>query len=198
MDKHINVPFDSSISEALKAGDYVYLTGTIYTARDAAHKRMYEALKNGEELPFDVKNNTIYYMGPSCCPIFYVNHIYLFFALLFPECPIHKISRCPAHIYYADGRGHKVNERRRVENSSEVLASRIHERCKGSVVKARHHDYIYHGADDFLSRNTLYRLIGCLTLLVNHVKQGNSRNHYQVKIYRRLYARARHYGSVPE
>lgn len=65
MDKHINVPFDSSISEALKAGEYVYLTGTIYTARDAAHKRMYEALKNGEELPFDVKNNTIYYMGPS-------------------------------------------------------------------------------------------------------------------------------------
>ena len=65
MDKHINVPFDSSISETLKAGDYVYLTGTIYTARDAAHKRMYEALERGEELPFDVKNNTIYYMGPS-------------------------------------------------------------------------------------------------------------------------------------
>lgn len=65
MDKHINVPFDSSISETLKAGDYIYLTGTIYTARDAAHKRMYEALEKGEELPFDVKNNTIYYMGPS-------------------------------------------------------------------------------------------------------------------------------------
>lgn len=65
MDKHINVPFDSSISTTLKAGDYVYLTGTIYTARDAAHKRMYEALQKGEELPFDVKNNTIYYMGPS-------------------------------------------------------------------------------------------------------------------------------------
>lgn len=65
MDKHINVPFDSSISTKLKAGDYVYLTGTIYTARDAAHKRMYEALQKGEELPFDVKNNTIYYMGPS-------------------------------------------------------------------------------------------------------------------------------------
>ena len=64
MDKHINVPFDSSISTTLKAGDYVYLTGTIYTARDAAHKRMYEALQKGEELPFDVKNNTIYYMGP--------------------------------------------------------------------------------------------------------------------------------------
>ena len=65
MDKHINVPFDKSISTNLKAGDYVYLTGTIYKARDAAHKRMYEALKKGEELPFDVKNNTIYYMGPS-------------------------------------------------------------------------------------------------------------------------------------
>ena len=43
----------------------VYLTGTIYTARDAAHKRMYEALERGEKLPFDVKNNVIYYMGPS-------------------------------------------------------------------------------------------------------------------------------------
>lgn len=65
MDKHINVPFDSRISTTLKAGDYVYLTGTIYTARDAAHKRMYEALQKGEELPIDLKNNTIYYMGPS-------------------------------------------------------------------------------------------------------------------------------------
>lgn len=65
MDKHIDVPFDSSVSTTLKAGDYVYLTGNIYTARDAAHKRMYEALERGEKLPFDVKNNTIYYMGPS-------------------------------------------------------------------------------------------------------------------------------------
>ena len=65
MDKHIDVPFDSSVSTTLKAGDYVYLTGTIYTARDAAHKRMYEALERGEKLPFDVKNNTIYYLGPS-------------------------------------------------------------------------------------------------------------------------------------
>lgn len=65
MDKHINVPFDNSISTTLKAGDYVYLTGTIYTARDAAHKRMYEALQKGEKLPIDLKNNTIYYMGPS-------------------------------------------------------------------------------------------------------------------------------------
>lgn len=43
----------------------MYLTGTIYTARDAAHKRMYEALQNGEALPFDIEGNVIYYMGPS-------------------------------------------------------------------------------------------------------------------------------------
>ena len=65
MERHINVPFDADIVKELKAGDYVYLTGTIYTARDAAHKRMYEALKNGEELPFDIEGNVIYYMGPS-------------------------------------------------------------------------------------------------------------------------------------
>ena len=65
MDKHIKVPFDESVSESLKAGDYVYLTGTVYVARDAAHKRMTEALSRGEELPFDIKDQTIYYMGPS-------------------------------------------------------------------------------------------------------------------------------------
>ena len=65
MERHINVPFDADIVKELKAGDYVYLTGTIYTARDAAHKRMYEALKNGEALPFDIEGNVIYYMGPS-------------------------------------------------------------------------------------------------------------------------------------
>lgn len=65
MDKHIRVPFDGSVSESLKAGDYVYLTGTVYVARDAAHKRMTEALSRGEELPFDIKDQTIYYMGPS-------------------------------------------------------------------------------------------------------------------------------------
>lgn len=65
MERHINVPFDADIVKELKAGDYVYLTGTIYTARDAAHKRMYEALQNGEELPFDIEGNVIYYMGPS-------------------------------------------------------------------------------------------------------------------------------------
>ena len=65
MEKHITVPFDRSVSETLCAGDYVYLTGTVYVARDAAHKRMTEALDRGEELPFDIRNQTIYYMGPS-------------------------------------------------------------------------------------------------------------------------------------
>ena len=65
MDKHITVPFDHSVSETLKAGDYVYLTGTVYVARDAAHKRMTEALSAGKDLPFDIKDQTIYYMGPS-------------------------------------------------------------------------------------------------------------------------------------
>ena len=65
MDKHITVPFNKEISETLIAGDYVYLTGTVYVARDAAHKRMTESLLEGEELPFDIKDQTIYYMGPS-------------------------------------------------------------------------------------------------------------------------------------
>lgn len=65
MDKYINVPLMDEDARALRAGDYVYLTGTIYTARDAAHKRMYEALHKGEVLPIDMQNNVIYYMGPS-------------------------------------------------------------------------------------------------------------------------------------
>lgn len=65
MDKYINVPLSSEDAKSLRAGDYVYLSGTIYTARDAAHKRMYEALHNGEKLPIDMENNVIYYMGPS-------------------------------------------------------------------------------------------------------------------------------------
>ena len=65
MEKHIRVPFDKNVSKTLTAGDYVYLTGTVYVARDAAHKRMIEALEAGRELPFDVKDQTIYYMGPS-------------------------------------------------------------------------------------------------------------------------------------
>lgn len=65
MDKYLKSPLSEKDVMDLRAGDYVYITGTIYTARDAAHKRMFETLENGEELPFDVKNNIIYYMGPS-------------------------------------------------------------------------------------------------------------------------------------
>ena len=65
MDRHVTAPVSKEEMATLKAGDYVYITGTIYTARDAAHKRMDEALNRGEELPLDVKQNLIYYMGPS-------------------------------------------------------------------------------------------------------------------------------------
>lgn len=65
MDKYINAPFCSEDIKDLKSGDYVYITGTIYTARDAAHKRMYEALEQAQELPLTMENNVIYYMGPS-------------------------------------------------------------------------------------------------------------------------------------
>ena len=65
MDKHLTVPFGEKEATELRSGDYVYLTGTIYTARDAAHKRMFETLERGEELPFDIRNHIIYYMGPS-------------------------------------------------------------------------------------------------------------------------------------
>lgn len=65
MDKHISVPLTDEVAGSLRAGDYVYLTGVIYTARDAAHKRMHEALEQQKELPFDMRNNVIYYMGPS-------------------------------------------------------------------------------------------------------------------------------------
>ena len=65
MDQHITTPITAEVTEKLKAGDYIYLTGTIYVARDAAHKRMIEALDRGEQLPIDIKDATIYYMGPS-------------------------------------------------------------------------------------------------------------------------------------
>ena len=65
MDKYINTPLKEEEIEELKAGDFVFITGTIYTARDAAHKRMYETLRKKEELPIELKNNIIYYMGPS-------------------------------------------------------------------------------------------------------------------------------------
>lgn len=65
MDKRIHTPITKEVTDQLHAGDYVYLTGKIYVARDAAHKRMTEALDRGEELPIDIKDAAIYYMGPS-------------------------------------------------------------------------------------------------------------------------------------
>lgn len=65
MDRHITAPFNRETAATLKAGDYVYISGTIYTARDAAHKRMQEALDAGEALPLELPGNVIYYMGPS-------------------------------------------------------------------------------------------------------------------------------------
>lgn len=65
MEKNIQAPVNKKEAAALRAGDYVYISGIIYTARDAAHKRMQDALDKNEELPMDMKNNIIYYMGPS-------------------------------------------------------------------------------------------------------------------------------------
>lgn len=65
MEKYINAPLKEEEIVNLNSGDYVYITGTIYTARDAAHKRMFEAVLRGEELPFSVKDNIIYYLGPT-------------------------------------------------------------------------------------------------------------------------------------
>ena len=65
MNRYIRVPLSDEDASSLRAGDYVYLTGTLYTARDAAHKRIHEAIEKGEQLPIDVKNNVVYYMGPS-------------------------------------------------------------------------------------------------------------------------------------
>ncbi len=65
MKNRVQVPFEKGTAEQLKAGDYVFLTGTIYTARDAAHKRMYESMKKGEPLPIDLEGNILYYLGPS-------------------------------------------------------------------------------------------------------------------------------------
>ena len=65
MEKKISAPIDRETLKNLRAGDYVYIDGIIYTARDAAHKRMTEALERGEDLPFQIDGSVIYYMGPS-------------------------------------------------------------------------------------------------------------------------------------
>lgn len=65
MNQNIQVPISKEAAKTLRAGDYVCLTGTIYTARDAAHKRMQETLDAGRPLPLSMEGNVIYYMGPS-------------------------------------------------------------------------------------------------------------------------------------
>jgi len=65
MVKKVKLPLTDEILKELKAGDDVLLNGVIYVARDAAHKRMVEALEKGQDLPFDIQGQTVYFMGPS-------------------------------------------------------------------------------------------------------------------------------------
>lgn len=65
MDKYIKTPINREIVCTLQAGDYVYISGTIYTARDAAHKRLYESLLENKEIPLELQDNIIYYLGPT-------------------------------------------------------------------------------------------------------------------------------------
>ena len=65
MEKRLQTPLTKEMAVTLKAGDYVYLTGTIYSARDAAHKRLTESLAKGEKLPLPLENEIIYYLGPT-------------------------------------------------------------------------------------------------------------------------------------
>lgn len=65
MERHLTTPLTKDKVKELKAGDYVYISGTIYSARDAAHKRMTEALESGQELPIDLENQILYYLGPT-------------------------------------------------------------------------------------------------------------------------------------
>ncbi|MCI5623232.1 MULTISPECIES: Fe-S-containing hydro-lyase [Anaerostipes] len=65
MEKHLNVPAAEEELQNLNSGDYVYLSGTIYTARDAAHKRMFDSLNNNEDIPVSLENQFVYYLGPT-------------------------------------------------------------------------------------------------------------------------------------
>ena len=65
MTKRVTLPLTDEILQDLKAGDNVLLTGIMYVGRDAAHKRMVEALEQGKPLPFNIMGQTIYFMGPS-------------------------------------------------------------------------------------------------------------------------------------
>ena len=65
MERHITTPLTKDMVKEINAGDYVYITGIIYTARDAAHLRMYESINKGDRLPLDLKDQIIYYLGPT-------------------------------------------------------------------------------------------------------------------------------------
>ena len=65
MERHIDTPLTKEKVMEINAGDYVYITGTIYTARDAAHLRMYDSINNSEKLPIEIDKQIIYYLGPT-------------------------------------------------------------------------------------------------------------------------------------
>ncbi len=65
MYKNITTPLTEDTVKNLKSGDFVYISGTIYTARDAAHKRMFESINNNDSTPFNLYNNIVYYLGPT-------------------------------------------------------------------------------------------------------------------------------------
>ena len=65
MYKNISTPITDKVIDTLKAGDFVYITGTIYTARDAAHARLFSTIQNNELIPFELANNIVYYLGPT-------------------------------------------------------------------------------------------------------------------------------------
>jgi len=65
---YLKTPVDQEVLSSLKAGDEVFISGTIYTARDAAHKRMMELMESGKPLPFDIRGQFIYYVGPCPAP----------------------------------------------------------------------------------------------------------------------------------
>lgn len=65
MEKKLQTPLTKEKAKQMQAGDYVYITGTIYSARDAAHKRLTESLEKGEALPLPLENEIIYYLGPT-------------------------------------------------------------------------------------------------------------------------------------
>ena len=65
MDRYIKTPLTTDKVEELQAGDYVYITGTIYSARDAAHQRLYDSLQKGQSIPIDLQDTIIYYLGPT-------------------------------------------------------------------------------------------------------------------------------------